>query len=168
MMINFWLAARFGRAWLRIRKRQSAAESHMPDECMLVARGKPISAIRLLVAENFAANVWWGAGMAVCGLFVIAPISAVAIPGHLGGHVAAWAIGVAGGLAFLFMSQMGFIRIQSYRLLTYLRRSGPEAGDQPLPPGAPGRPRRSDFWVTLVGSAAIFVVGLFASFQAGP
>jgi hypothetical protein len=71
-------------------------------------------------------------------------------------------------VAFLFMSQMGFIRIQSYRLLTYLRRSGPEAGDQPLPPGAPGRPRRSDFWVTLVGSAAIFVVGLFASFQAGP
>lgn len=165
-MINFWLAARIGRWWLRLRKGQAAAKHHMPDECLLVARGEPVTAMRLLGAENFAADVWWGAGMAVCGLFVIAPISAVAIRGHLGGDVAAWAAGVVGGLVFLFMSQMGFIRFQSYRLLTYIRRSGLGADDRPLPPGAPGRPRRSDFWVALVGSAVLFGFGLFAALQA--
>ncbi|HYK69730.1 MAG TPA: hypothetical protein VEV45_17425 [Streptosporangiaceae bacterium] len=59
MMINFWLAARFGQVWLRVRKGQVAANGHLPDECMLVARGEPITALRLLRAEDFAASVWW-------------------------------------------------------------------------------------------------------------
>ena len=59
MMINFWLAARFGRVWLRVSKGQVAANGHLPDECMLVARGEPITALRLLRAEDFAASVWW-------------------------------------------------------------------------------------------------------------
>lgn len=166
MVINFWLAARFGRVWLRVRKGGVAAKGHMPDECMLVARGEPITAGRLLRAEDFAANVWWGAGIAVCSLFVIAPITAVAIRGHLGGDVAAWAAGVVGTLACLVMSQMGFIRIQSYRLLSYLRISGLDADDRPLAPGAPGRPRPGDFWVTLAASAAICGFLLFAALQA--
>jgi hypothetical protein len=166
MMINFWLAARFGRIWLRVRKGHSAANRRLPDECMLVARGEPITAGRLLRAENFAANVWWGAGIAVCGLFVFAPITAVSIRGHLGGDVAAWVAGVAGSLVILFMSQMGYIRFQSYRLLFYLRRSGLDADDRPLAPGAPGRPRSTDFWMTLGGSAIVCGLLLFGTFQA--
>jgi len=166
LVINFRLAARFGRVWLRVRKGQASAKVQMPDECMLVARGEPIAAMRLLAAENFAANVWWGLGMTLCSLFVIAPISALAFPGHVGRGIAAWSIGISGTLVMLAMSQMAFLRIQSYRLLTYLRHSGWQAGDQPLKPGAPGRPRPADFWVTLVGSAAIVGFVVFAGVQA--
>src|SRR5215469_4850200 len=56
MMINFWLAARFGRVWLRVRKGQVAANGHLPDECMLVARGEPITASRLLRAATAVAG----------------------------------------------------------------------------------------------------------------
>ena len=62
--------------------------------------------------------------------------------GHLGGYVAAWATAVAG------------------------RRSGLEAEDRPLATGAPGRPRPTDFWVTLAGSAVIAGLLLFAAAQA--
>lgn len=55
------------------------------------------------------------------------------------------------------MSQMGFLRIQCYRLLSYLRRSGLDADDRPPARGAPGRPRPSDFWVTLGGLGAAAV-----------
>jgi hypothetical protein len=165
-MINFRLAACFGRVWLRVRKGQASAKGQMPDECMMVARGEPIAAMRLLAAENFAANMWWGAGMALCSLFVIAPVSALAIPGHVGRDIAVWSIGISGTLVMLVMSQMAFLRIQSYRLLTYLRHSGWQADDQPLKPGAPGRPRPADFWVTLVGSAAIVGFVVFAAVQA--
>lgn len=37
-----------------------AAWGHVLEECMVVARGEPITAGLLLRAEDFAATVWWG------------------------------------------------------------------------------------------------------------
>ena len=65
------------------------------------------------------------------------------------------------------MAQMGLIRYRSTRIRFYLLKAGPQADDEPLPPGAPGLPRRSDFWIMLVIAVAVFAIILYASTRLG-
>ena len=166
MLINFWLAAHIGRVWLKVHKGLRAARGQMPDECLLIARGEPVSAGRLRDAEIFAAGAWYRAGMAACSPFVLALTAPFAIPGHLGDDIAAWSTGVAGTLATLFLSQYGYIEIKSWRLTDYLLAAGPGAAEQPLKPGAPGRPHPAGFWLLVVVPAAFCGFAFFGSLQA--
>jgi hypothetical protein len=165
MVINFWLAARFGRIWLRLHKGLRPALGQMPGECMRVARGEPIAAGRVLQAEDFAVLVWWRAGMAVCALFVVAPVAAFTISGPVGRDIASSDAFVVGGLAVLATSQMGYLRIKYYRLQSYLSKAGPDASDRPVEPAAPGRPRPADFWVMIVVPLSAYGFLLFAGLQ---
>jgi hypothetical protein len=166
MMINFWLAARFGGIWLRVHKGLRPALGQMPGECMRVARGEPIAAGRVLEAEDFAVLAWWRAAMAVCVLLLLAPVAAVTIAGPVGRDIASSAAYAGGGLAVLAASQMGYLRIKYYRLRLYLTKAGPSAKELPVERAAPGRPRPADFWVILVVPAALYGFFLFAGLEA--
>jgi len=65
------------------------------------------------------------------------------------------------------MAQMGLIRYRSNRIRFYLLKAGPQADDEPLPPGAPGLPRRSDFWIMLVIAVTLFAIILYGSTRPG-
>ena len=62
-MVDYWLAGRFGRAWLGLHEGLRPALGEMPGECALVARGQPLAAGRLFRAQDFAVRVWWRFGM---------------------------------------------------------------------------------------------------------
>jgi len=64
------------------------------------------------------------------------------------------------------MTQMGLIRYRSSRIRFYLLKAVPQADDEPLPPGAPGRPGWSDFWVMLVIAVAALGI-IYASTRPG-
>jgi hypothetical protein len=55
------------------------------------------------------------------------------------------------------------IRYRSNRIRFYLLKAGQQADDEPLPPGAPGLPRGSDFWFMLVIAVAAFAIILYGS-----
>jgi len=65
------------------------------------------------------------------------------------------------------MAQMGLIRYRSNRIRFYLLKAGPQADDEPLPPGAPGLPRRSDFWIMLVIAVTLFAIILYGTSALG-
>ncbi len=65
------------------------------------------------------------------------------------------------------MAQTGLIRYRSTRIRFYLLKAGLQADDEPLPPGAPGLARRSDFWIMLVIAVAVFAIILYASTRPG-
>jgi hypothetical protein len=69
-------------------------------------------------------------------------------------------------LAGVSMAQMGLIRYRSTRIRFYLLKAGPQADDEPLPPGTPGLPRWSDFWVMPVIAVAFFEIIWYASTRA--
>jgi len=70
VMMEYWLADRFGRAWLRFHGSLRPLLSDLPGECALVALGETMPAGRLWLAQDFAARVWWRFGMATCLLLL--------------------------------------------------------------------------------------------------
>ncbi len=166
--MDFWLACRFGRAWLRLRKGLRADMAGPAGWCAALARGQPLPAGQMWEAQNFAVLVWARAGMAtVLWIFPVIAVAAILRPGQTGRDVAAALIIGLGLLTAIAMAQVGFIRYRSDRNRLYVRKTGPSARDVPLPPGSPGLPRRRDFWValavTLAVCAAMVTAGLSAA-----
>ncbi len=163
-MVDYWLASRFGRVWLRWHGSLRPLLGGLPGECARVARGEPLSAERLWRAQDFAVRVWWRFGMVS-----LVPLIPVGLALSAWRHVP-WAAALLGwsflglvGLATAAMAQGGMIRYRSDRIRLYLLRADPEAAGEPLLSGSPGCPRRSDFWLMLViafaGSAILFYAG---------
>ena len=61
------------------------------------------------------------------------------------------------------LAEMGMLRYRADRTRADMLKGRPGAGREPLPPGAAGLPRRSDFWVMLGIAVAVFVVLLAAA-----
>jgi hypothetical protein len=162
MLVDFWLAGWFGRAWLRLHGSLRPRLVELPGECALVARGKQLPAGRLWLAQDFAARVWWRFAMAV--LLLLFPFGfALGISVQLRWHAAetalTWLDYAIGASAIVGLVQMGLIRYRSNQNRRWWSRekSSPE---EPLPAGSDGLPRRSDFWLaTLLAVAVCLVLG---------
>ena len=158
-MIDYWLAGYFGQAWLWLRKGLRPLLGDLTGLCQAVARAEPIPAGQLWRAQDFAVRVWWRFGMvSVLAMLVIGVIAKAAAHGP----VLDVAVGVAVTL-LCFMTVAGaqvlMIRYRSDRTRLYMSKADAGAGEQPLPPGSPGLPRRSDFWLMLISAVAI--LGIF-------
>jgi len=111
VLVDYWLADRLGRAWLRLHKGLRPRLGAMPGECALVARGEPLAASRLFRAQDFAVRVWWRFGMvSISMLFSLIGIGAVLHLGRSGRNVIADLMLVPVCVAGIAMAQMGLIR----------------------------------------------------------
>lgn len=163
MLVEYWLAGHFGRAWLWLHRSLEPEFGVLPSQCTQVARGNTLPAEQLWRAQDFAVRVWWRFGMAVFLLiFPVIGLGAVLNPGPAGRDA-------GGGLIFGFgcvtgaaLAQAGLIRYRSDRTRLSVIKSGPQGAGQPLPAGAPGLPRHADFWVMLVIACAVFAILLYA------
>jgi hypothetical protein len=163
MLMQYWMAARLGRVWLRVHKGLRARLSELPDDCALVASGQQLPAARLCRVQSFAARVWWRAGMAAALLlFPVIGLGAALRPGRIGTDVGVGVIFGLGCLAGAAMLQMGLLSFRSGVIRIYVLKAGPRAEDEVLPPGSLGRPSRWDFWVILMVALAVFAVLLYA------
>lgn len=166
LMVDYWLAARLGRVWLRLHKGLRVTLDEMPSECALVARGQRLQAARLYRAQGFAARVWWRAGMAAFVLAVpLAAALTASIPGRLGTDVGVGLILVVGCLAGVAMLQMGLLSFRSAQTRLYLQQAGPQAAEDPLPQGSLGVPTPWDFWVMVVIALGVFGILAYAGFH---
>jgi len=162
-MVEYWLASKFGQLWLSLHKGLRPALGEMPTECARLARGQRFTADRLHRAQGFAARVWWRAGMAsVLLVFPVIGVSAAVRPGRIGTDTAVVLIFGLGCLAGLAMLQMGLISFRGGQTRLHMVTAGPNARDEPLPPGSLGLPSRFDFWVIMVVAMAVFGILLYA------
>jgi hypothetical protein len=155
-MVDYWLAGYFGRAWLWLRKGLRPRLNDLTGLSQMVARGEPLPASQLWQAQDFAVRVWWRFGMASVLSMVVVGIIAKAVA-H--GLVLDVAVGVVATLACLMAvagAQVFMLRYRSDRTRLYIRKAGGPAGEEPLPPGSPGLPRRSDFWLMLISAVTLF------------
>lgn len=155
MIVEYWLASYLGRAWLWLHKGLRPKLGELPALCVLVAHGNSLAAGQLWRAQDFAVRVWWRFGMvSVLAMLVIGVIAKAAAHGP----VLDVAVGVAVTL-LCFMAVAGaqvfMIRYRSDRTRLYMSKADAGAGEQPLPLGSPGLPRRSDFWLMLISAVAI-------------
>jgi hypothetical protein len=163
VMLEYWLASKFGQLWLHLHKSLGSVLGEMPGECALFARGHQFSADRLYRVQRFAASVWWRVGMvAVALLFPVIGISALVRPGRAGTDVAVGIMILPVGVAAIAMLQMGLLSFRSGQIRWYLVKAGPHAADEPLPPGSLGLPTRWDFWVMLIVAVTVFGILLYA------
>ena len=161
-MMEYWLADRFGRAWLRVHGSLRPLIGDLPEECARVARGETMPAGRLWLAQDFAARVWWRFGMAMC-LLLLPGGFALGILRHV--HAVAtvllsalYALVCVTGMA---LAEAAMIRYRSdqNRLLWVLPGRSEE---EPLPPGSLGLPRKADFWMIMLLAGALFLILLYA------
>jgi hypothetical protein len=163
MMVEFWLADWFGRAWLRLHGSLRPKIGDLPDECALVARGERLPASRLWRAQDFAVRAWarfaiamivplFPVGFAV-GIFSGLPAAEIVVTGLF------FAILCAAAAA---MGQAAMIRYRSDQNRRYWIRAGQAARDEPLPEGSRGLPAARDFWIMLTLTTAVFLVLLYA------
>jgi hypothetical protein len=168
MLVEFWLADRLGRAWLRLRPSLQPTLSELPGECLRVARGERLSARRLWRAQDFAVRVWWRTGMTAFLLGCIGAAVALAVSrGRVGTDVSVASVLVGGGLAGLAMTQMAWIRYRSNQNRRSWAAAGLSAEEEPLPGWSEGRPRSSDFWLILLLGGALFLILLYAGTRSG-
>ncbi len=164
MIVEYWLAGWLGRAWLGLRKSLQLRSGELPGWCGAVARGESLPAGQLWRAQDFAVRVWWRFGMvAVMLTLLVIGIGAVLRPGRVGTDVG---VGLIFGLACVMGvagAQMVLLRYRADRTRRFVLRGGPKAAAQPLPPGAAGLPRWSDFWVMLVIALAVCAVFFYAA-----
>jgi hypothetical protein len=162
-MVDYWLADYFGRAWLRVHKGLAPGLGHLTGLCQAVARCEPLPAGQLWQAQDFAVRVWWRSGMASVLALVVIGITAKEVAQ---GAVLSAAVAVVATLS-CFMAVAGaqvvMLRYRSDRTRLYLRKAGAPAREQPLPPGSPGLPRRSDFWLMLIITLAVVGILWIAS-----
>jgi len=167
VIAEYWIAGHLGRAWLAVCRHLRARLGGLPGECALVARGESLSAGRLWLVQDFAVRVWWRLAVAAIVLALPAGGSlALLSPGQVMWTVAAVAVAVLSGVTGAALAQLGMIRYRSSQTGRYLLKAGPQAGSEPLPPGAAGLPRHSDFWVMLAVALAAFGVLFYAGAQA--
>jgi hypothetical protein len=163
LMVDYWLAGRFGNVWLRLHKALRATLGELPGECALVASGEPLSARRLYQVQDFAARVWWRAGMAVFVLGGPVGIGLVALfPGRVGTDVGVSVLLAAGCFAGASMLQMGLISFRAGQVKLYTQSSASQGADEPVPAGSLGLPSTWDFWVMLVVALGTFGILAYA------
>jgi uncharacterized membrane protein YhaH (DUF805 family) len=166
MLVEFWLAGWFGRAWLHVHSSLRPKLGDLPGECGLVARGEQMPAGRLWRAQDFAVRVWWRFAMAVLLLLLPPAGVALGIMAQLRWHAAetavAWLFYAIAAVVIVALAQAGLIRYRSSqnRLWWTKDKSSPE---EPLPAGSDGLPRRSDFWLVSLLAAAAFLILVYAS-----
>jgi hypothetical protein len=157
VIVEYWVAGHLGRVWLAAVRRPRAGLGGMPGECALVARGQSLPAGRLRLAQDFAVQIWWRLAVVAIVLAVAAGGSlAVLTAGQRWWTAAALVLAILSGITGVALAQIGMIRYRSGRTRLYLSQAGPQAESEPLPPGTPGLPRQSDFWVVLATAAAVF------------
>jgi hypothetical protein len=164
-MVDYWLADYFGRAWLWVRKGLAPRLGHLAGLCQAVARGESLPAGQLWQAQDFAVRIWWRFGMASVLALVVIGVTAKEVA--QGAVLSAAVAVVATLLCFMAVAgaQVFMLRYRSDRTRLYLRKAGAAASEQPLPPGSPGLPRRSDFWLMLI--SALAVVGILGIASVG-
>ena len=166
LMVDYWLARRFGQLWLGVHKGLGATLGEMPGECALVAGGEQLSAQRLYQVQSFAARVWWRAGMAVFLLaFPLAVLLVALFSGPLGTDVGVGLLLAGGCLAGASMLQMGLLSFRSGQTRLYLGQAGREMAGEPLPSGSLGLPSRWDFWIILIIGLATFGIVAYAGLR---
>jgi hypothetical protein len=164
VIVEYWLAGRFGRAWLWLHRSLEPKFGLLPGECTQVAHGNTLPAEQLWRTQDFAVRVWWRFGMAVFLLvFSVIGLGALLNPGPVGTDVGTSLIFGFGCVTGAALAQAGLIRYRSDRTRLYLIKSGPQGAGQPLPPGAPGLPRRFDFWIMLMLALIVFAILIYAA-----
>jgi hypothetical protein len=168
VLLEYWLAGKFGRIWLILHKNLQRTLGDLPGECALVARGQQLTAERLRRAQGFAARAWWRAGMIMILLiFPVIGIGALLRPGRFGTDIGAGLIFTLGCLAGISIAQMWLLSFRSGLTRKYLAQSGTGAADEPLPLGSGGLPTQWDFWVMLLVTVVVFGILLFAGTRTG-
>jgi hypothetical protein len=165
MLMDYWVAASYGRAWLALRRglRLRPLGSDLPGLCSRVARGEQLTAGDLGKVQNFAVAMWMRSALIVIVAVVIIGVVGKAASTRNAAPSVVVVIVLASGL------YAGLATLQAVMALCraglnggYVRTSGPHASQQPLPPGSLGLPRRWDFWAVVVSGAAMFAVLAYA------
>lgn len=164
MVVEFWLADWFGRAWLRLHSSLRPALGDLPGECALVARGEQMPAGRLWRAQDFAARVWWRFAMVMC--LLLFPFGfALGVSAQLGLQAAEtalmWLLYSIGAAMMAGIGQAAMMRHRSgenQRSWTMRLASR----EEPLPEWSDGLPRRSDFWLVTLLTVGVFLILLYA------
>jgi hypothetical protein len=169
VLVDYWLAGHLGREWLRLRKSMRSDRGDLPALCESVARGAILPARTLSRVEDFAATIWlWTSGTPmVC--FLVGAVAAKALSG--GAIPFGIAAGVGSALLLLFAiagAQIATALYRGGRVRLFLNKADGSAGALPLPPGSPGLPRRSDFWIALTLAVIVGGVILIAGLRAAP
>jgi hypothetical protein len=160
--MEYWLACYVGRAWGRLSGGRGWSRGRGPAACAAVARGdSTLPAGDLVAAQEFAARMWWVAGLAGAVVIFVVGLLAEAIPrGSWRDGVAYPLLGVA-LVSVISLSQMGMISYRRTQTSRYVIRGGPAAAARPSR-ARRGLPRRSDFWVMLVIAVAGSVLIYYA------
>ncbi len=168
LMLEYWLASKFGQLWLKVQKSLQPTLGDLPAECALLAGGQRLTARRLYRAQAFAARVWWRAGMlAALLIFPVIGVSAALRPGRVGTDVGVALICGLRCLAGIAMLEMGLLSFRSGQIKLYLTKANPQAAEEPLPAGSLGRPTQWDFWILAIIAVAVFGILLFAGTRSG-
>jgi len=63
MLVEFYVAARLGRVWLRLHPALKQRLGDAPDVCLIAAVNREINPAALCRAQEFAVRVWWRTAM---------------------------------------------------------------------------------------------------------
>jgi hypothetical protein len=169
VLIDYWLAGHLGALWLRLPGGGRKESADLPGLCSSVARGASLPARALGRVQEFALGAWLRLCFAAVAVLLIVGIPAKVLSGGAIPYSAAVGFGTVLALVLgIAAAQIITIRYRSNRSALYLRKAGSAARLQPLPPGSPGLPRRSDFWVTFVAAVVIVAILAFAGFHQAP
>jgi len=169
VLVDYWLAGHLGREWLQLRKGTRQERGDLPELCTSVARGAISPARTLWRVRDFAVMIWLRVSVTPMVFLLIGVVAMKVLSG--GAIPFAIALGSASPLLFLFGIAAAQIATAQYRgkhVRLYLNRAGRSAGALPLPPGSPGLPRRSDFWIALALAVIVVAVLLVSGLRAAP
>ena len=165
MMLDYWVAARLGKVWLRLRPGPGTALAGAPAVADSVARGEQVPAGQLLRAQEFGNRVWWRFGF--CSLLLNFPLLGVVAAVNPGSGTAGLnvAVGISAFLVLLAaigLAQFMALWLRSNRTRRFVLR---HPGDSVtlLPSDHPGAPHQSDFWLAAAVAVALLAIAFFAS-----
>ena len=157
MLVEFYVAARLGRVWLRLHPALKQRLGDAPDVCLIAAVNREINPAALWRAQEFAVRVWWRTAMASMAVFfpLIVAISLILGPDS---RVESWLIGILGllwgAIALTAMVQMMISRYRADQTARYLAGGG----TKPLDGYENGYPTGYDF--PFGTGLAVIVAGL--------
>lgn len=169
MLIEYWLAALYGRAWTRWPIGLALGDDVLLEACGAVAAGERVPAGVVRRVHEFASKVW--SRLSVLVLlpgFLVLVFGAVIRPGSDGRDAIAWVLAALGLLATVAALLALMLRLRAKWTGDYLARAGHEAGLEPLPSRASGSARWYDFWVVSAFGSAIFAILLYAGTRTPP
>jgi len=165
VLVDYWLAGYLGRAWLWLTRGSRRESGDLPGLCAAVARGKMLPARTLERVQNFAGMSWLRVSFAAVPGVVVGGEGGKALFGAAGvvsfGSVFALIAAIGGG-------QMVAAMMRGNGTRGYLRKADASAGAFPLPPGSPGLPQRTDFWVALALAVIVGGILLVAGLRSAP